>query len=391
MIERLVVKNFGPIKDANLDIRRYTLFIGKQASGKSTIAKLLAIFRSAAFILEGQDAKPNYSRFFQLYGIDNYFSETPLRSTYLEYTNLDYKIGFDKQSGWKITKEESYQERISSIDERLRLVIENYIKKQGTTDEPSKDLFNSIYDANKILYFEGLITSKQAYIPANRTLYSLIDENAFSLGNLPIPLFLREFGKEFEIAKSTIKNHYIDFLNVKYSYEGSKNRIYYSDTESLLLSESASGLQAIVPMILAIENLKKVNSAFIVEEPELNLFPTTQKQVINFLVRCSNEVVKNDMVITTHSPYVLSALNLLLLAYITAKEKPDQLNAVRDLVDPSLWIDPNEFNAFYFADRQVKEIFDRNVNIISGNELDDVSQDLEGVFEELMDLYKESA
>ena len=41
--ERLVVRNFGPITNLDIEFRRLTLFIGDQGSGKSTLSKLLTI------------------------------------------------------------------------------------------------------------------------------------------------------------------------------------------------------------------------------------------------------------------------------------------------------------------------------------------------------------
>lgn len=38
MNEQLVVKNFGPIKDATVDFKRVTVFIGPTGGGKSTLA-----------------------------------------------------------------------------------------------------------------------------------------------------------------------------------------------------------------------------------------------------------------------------------------------------------------------------------------------------------------
>ena len=43
MNEKLIVKNFGPIREAELDLKKVTVFIGPQGSGKSTLAKLVAI------------------------------------------------------------------------------------------------------------------------------------------------------------------------------------------------------------------------------------------------------------------------------------------------------------------------------------------------------------
>ncbi|MEN9611395.1 MAG: hypothetical protein RLZZ628_2209, partial [Bacteroidota bacterium] len=49
VIEKLIVNNFGPIQKADLDLRKVTVFIGEQASGKSILAKLVAIMRRHPF------------------------------------------------------------------------------------------------------------------------------------------------------------------------------------------------------------------------------------------------------------------------------------------------------------------------------------------------------
>ena len=41
MLQRLEIKNFGPVKSASIEIRPALILIGQQASGKSTIAKLI--------------------------------------------------------------------------------------------------------------------------------------------------------------------------------------------------------------------------------------------------------------------------------------------------------------------------------------------------------------
>jgi predicted ATPase len=40
-MEKIIIKNFGPIEDAEIEIRKVLVLIGEQASGKSTIAKLV--------------------------------------------------------------------------------------------------------------------------------------------------------------------------------------------------------------------------------------------------------------------------------------------------------------------------------------------------------------
>jgi len=47
IMEKLIVKNFGPIRNIEIQLKDLTVFIG--STGKSTLAKLLSIFRSSDF------------------------------------------------------------------------------------------------------------------------------------------------------------------------------------------------------------------------------------------------------------------------------------------------------------------------------------------------------
>jgi predicted ATPase len=44
--ESLIIKNFGPVKEAEIpDVKPFTFLIGESGSGKSTILKVLAMMR----------------------------------------------------------------------------------------------------------------------------------------------------------------------------------------------------------------------------------------------------------------------------------------------------------------------------------------------------------
>lgn len=57
MIHQLYIRNFGPIEEATIEIRPLLVLIGEQASGKSTIAKLIYFFQSLS--------SEFFSRFYQ--------------------------------------------------------------------------------------------------------------------------------------------------------------------------------------------------------------------------------------------------------------------------------------------------------------------------------------
>ena len=46
MKQKIIIKNFGPIEDVEMEIDDFTIFIGPQTSGKSTIAKSVFFFLS---------------------------------------------------------------------------------------------------------------------------------------------------------------------------------------------------------------------------------------------------------------------------------------------------------------------------------------------------------
>lgn len=386
MKERLVIKNFGPIKDADISLKRFLVFIGPQSSGKSTVAKLLAIFRDIDFAL---DEKKNYKNFFNDYNIGSYFEE----GSFLEYVCDNYTIVF-KNSEWNIKIEDVFREKIKSEQVRIynlykEVVESNDILKEETkegTEEFVRQVYNTYWKSNVDMINE------QVYIPSERIMVSIINEAPFTVGQLAIPKCLKEFLKRFELARMQIKEMTLEFLPVVYKYENNQNRIYHDLSHSVLLSEGSSGVQAVIPIQLVIKFLlksEKPNYSFIVEEPELNVFPKTQMDVVRFLVASSNfEKRSNELVITTHSPYVLSVLNISLLGHQVWEKKENRRSETENIIKKEFQINPSDFNAYYMHDGIMKQIFDEATGLISQNELDDVSEDMQGELDELMEIYK---
>lgn len=60
----------------------------------------------------------------------------------------------------------------------------------------------------------------------------------------------------------------------------------------------------------------------IIEEPELNLFPETQAELLYSILRLMQNDRKDNLVITTHSPYMLYALNNCILVNIVRDKMP---------------------------------------------------------------------
>ncbi len=313
MLTTLQIKNFGPIKEANIEIKPITILIGEQAAGKSTIAKLIAMFNDEEFINSNQT---NFEKSLKKYNIQNY------------------------------------------LQPKTELNCE-------------KTLFPSIY------------------IPAERFLVSVLNNAAIEFMNnsLTLPKSVTQFGTYYQKARQEINETSIKFLNIQYFYNNGQDLIK-NKNKMLSLSESASGFQSVVPLFLVIEYFSKQNmgKTFIVEEPELNIYPKMQYELISFLAKCANE--NNHLVITTHSPYVLTSLNNLLFAgQIETKEFENELSQI---IPSEFRILPENFIAYHVAKGKVKQVFNPKTKLISETELDIASEIINADFSKLMNIYKKS-
>jgi hypothetical protein len=81
---------------------------------------------------------------------------------------------------------------------------------------------------------------------------------------------------------------------------------------------------------------------------------------------------------TTHSPYVLSAINNLIFAYKVAHEVPEKAEEVAKIIPREQWLNPEDVAAYYVGDGTVTSIMEDEVGLIGENELDAISEDIAG-------------
>jgi len=82
-------------------------------------------------------------------------------------------------------------------------------------------------------------------------------------------------------------------------------------------------------------------SKFIIEEPEQNLFPTTQRDLVYFLLEKMNDAERNHrLLLTTHSPYILYALNNCMMGF-NVKDKLEA-DEIKELKSARAWINPDK-------------------------------------------------
>jgi hypothetical protein len=132
-------------------------------------------------------------------------------------------------------------------------------------------------------------------------------------------------------------------------------------------------------------NAKTLKKNYVVEEPELNLYPSYQKALVNFLV---NECTKDGdhLILTTHSPYILSSLDNLIQAGNVARKYPELKAKVEKIVPAQYHLNYEEVKVYFVADGTARLIMNDEYQGIDVNELDVVSENLNEEFEKLLDL-----
>ncbi len=118
-----------------------------------------------------------------------------------------------------------------------------------------------------------------------------------------------------------------------------------------------------------------------VEEPEQNLFPSSQMSITNSLVRAIKESdkrannTKSMVVVTTHSPYVLSSINVLMAASEAYEKNPE---ATSEVIDEQFILPKGSFAAYSIEDDgHLKDLVSPDIYMVDGTFLDGTSDIVE--------------
>lgn len=320
MDESIKIVNLGPIKEIEIaQIKPFMVLVGESGSGKSTVMKVLSLFRWI-------------------------YKRVNLRS-YLRHSQAkDLKdLTFNMKDLLKF----------SGIDEYVKENTEIYYENDGCRIFYTKE---GLVTPRKVIPQDKLSLNKICFISDKRN--EIADVIAGKTRVEQTESYFEETLSDFRTAVSEIETFPIDYLGieVKRVKEKNKERFVISgmdgdDEYTIGLENASSGIQTVSPLALIVEyyakrydsvdgmnksifryladtdGLKHFNATmnvgeiphsniFIhIEEPELSLYPESQKSLIDFLIsRCFLMEHKDNMylMMATHSPYIVNYLNLLI-------------------------------------------------------------------------------
>lgn len=401
-MNHLSIQNFGPVKSAELELKSFNFLIGEQSSGKSTIAKLIALFTdyvNLALIASG--GKKAWSSCLSMYDLSIYVDD-------------HYRISYDYEDRDFILKIRVFKSRVIS-----RLIIggeviedreEIGIRMTNFKEQFFKGVINSITselpdmkdkDPRYAALLLKTIIESSLYVPAERIAYSLNDnlKSALSLLEEKVTFTYRRFMVNLEKAKARFKKYDSSLLKITYLNEedGQYFVDHLSDKRYHLINAS-SGIQSAIPLLLVLEDAKfRQYSSIVIEEPETNLYPNTQINILRMILK--NARVNGRIVtITTHSPYLLSALNNYLFAgYVSKNVSKGGLKSLESIIKEEYRLSSDECSVYSIGESinengvYCTSLINNQIGMIDSNTLDRVSFKMNEEFEAIQNTYLQNS
>jgi predicted ATPase len=337
-MSRIRIKNFGPIKeglqtnDGWIDIKKVTTFIGNQGSGKSTVAKLISTFTwIEKALVRGDYSKKWFERknklknqYLSYHRLENYLKVNGSDNAVIEYEGDAFWIAYENQN--LIIKEVENKEyplpQIMYVPaERNFITYVKTPKELKLASESLKEFLTEFDNAkNEMKGLENLPINgvDVEYDKLNDTLnlkgegYKVKLTDASSGFQSLVPLFLVSGYLSNSVKKQSETN--------QESMSSDEMKRFKKGVEDIWNNTSFSDEQRRVALSVLSSKFNKTAFINIVEEPEQNLFPSSQWEILQSLLKFNAIKKGNKLIMTTHSPYIINYLSIAIQAeYLEAK------------------------------------------------------------------------
>jgi len=418
-MHRIEIKNFGPIKKVEMDITKMCFLLGELASGKSTIAKLVYFFRSAQdeFVTITANSFDAWLSCYRAYlsllnsKFTNIFGATMKLGT----SEITYYYSPDSQM--KITP---------SVDNKVNINISKtmmeHLKEIWTNSKP--DTPNSKINGLETVTRRGVYNVfhdeyYSLYIPAGRALLSrqmllrvilsreanlingqVLDYRPFDVVDAPTRKYMVEvedariwfatpktYGEKDRFLISTSEK----ILKGTYSLNNDYDYIKLQNQQLVPLSYSSSGQQEVIWLLNILHYYAFMGRKcfVVIEEPEAHLHPDAQYLLVQYVAAFSN-ITGSEVLITTHSPYILTSCNNLFFAEKCARGITDD-GAVSSIIAKDCWVNADDASAYIMENASVKDIMDKKLAMVEIAELDKVASEQDDEYEALVRLLRGGA
>lgn len=432
----LIIKNVGPIMDINIELNRFNVFIGPQSSGKSTIAKIISFSHwLEKDVLVHQDTQyANTSEFLeenliQFHKLRGYFHEDSL----ISYQGDVVKFLIKGTDSIQVEKGEAFEEakvgKIAYIpSERNLITLQGIESLPLSRDNLRTFLFDWLsahrkYDKNhsfRILdlgisfYFDEdnrqdtillkngnkislqvASSGLQSIVPlciyfydVVKWVYDHIEDISFQKRNMYLNLIYEPFLRTLRES-----GRYDAILNDKHIKEDLAEKLSEAskDLRNLCAGLEEDDIPPTLRKVFRLENnlTKPHFSSVIIEEPEQNLFPSTQEKLLYYFLGLMDKT-RDKLVITTHSPYILYALNNCMLGWLV-KDEIDDNDKIEAVAHKDSWVNPKDVSVWEIREGKIiglgkakNKTIQGDDGLISSNYFDRIMKNITADFTELL-------
>lgn len=439
-MQKITIRNNGPVRDVEFDIKKYNVFIGEQATGKSTIAKSIYFSRYVKTLISNyliqvmennsyDGRKPNSNgdfyrdikdnlrdTFIQLFGYSwELDPEFYIKYEFNEKIWFEIKLSDYTDSGKKYISE-GYSDELKSkvrllFDEAVTIFRDSRKEQLSLELESESRTRNRKYILQRVNdIFEDYLTTY--YIPAGRSLLTLLSASRASMNSLQNLDFIMNRFMELidgvrgayhkgvsnahkyypdgerafdvrDVVKQIIDMQKGEYINTS---SGELLRVKLKDNkeDEIKINFSSSGQQEILWLInfLYVLMLRRESAFVIIEEPEAHIYPSLQKDITEFIVKFAN-LCNSNVFITTHSPYVLTSMNNLYYAGCIIENNVSASKAVYETIDRNYVITPGELNARKITPERSYDLLNDEEGELSAYMIDDISESINETYTKL--------
>ena len=190
-----------------------------------------------------------------------------------------------------------------------------------------------------------------------------LEKNEEFLDTFSTQNFHNIFDEKAEAESDSIDKPMIKFLLKKIScilkseYETigeiSESRLFSHPTgeNAAFLERASTGQQNIIRILQdTFMNVLYNEVIFrVIEEPEAHLHPIAQKHLMHIIALMRNHI-DSQIVITTHSPYLLAVLKNLLTAGQLSEKEPAAVSEIEALAPKLCWLNPDDVEVYHLKD-----------------------------------------
>ena len=405
---RIIIKNIGPIKKAEFDLNKVNVFMGPQSSGKSTIAKICSqcTWCEKNYLLTG-DEYNFYKGLLDFHRMDKgYFSEASEMRYESEWVTISFR-GNNKETLFKKKKSEI---RYTNLKIEYIPAERNFVAAIPKLEKYSESFDNVINFRDDWMSFRETITKKSNFPIPLKTIDvqykydNSTKEDIITLANNKSILLQKASSGQQSIIPLLVVSEFM--FSALYSEKRNISPVEKKHISGLLPENMKSDYEWVINSQnfpeksgnggndkLLEETKEKIwneiglsadyhFSNVIIEEPEQNLFPETQKELVYSLLKSiKNKGRNHKLLLTTHSPYILYALNNCMMGGLV-KDNISK-NEQSDFESNASWIAPELVSVWEIVKGTLKQIKNNKTGTVSKHYFNGIMND---VMEEYYDL-----